>query len=271
MGTDGSIQSLRKGLELLFLFSEAEPHLSLTQISARLKLPKSTAYRFIATLKEGGLLTQDPETRLYRLGARLLALPAAVVHPTDLRTLALPFLRQLVEQSGETAHLTERRGAAGVIAEVVESPHVLRMAPRRGQTFALHAGALGRAILAFLPPHEAEPILRRRALPRFTPNTPATPAALRRRLEETRQAGYAVSLAEVTAGACGISAPILGPEGWAVASLGISGPLERLDAEKRAGLIEPVREAARALSTLVKRQFAAAAFTPASARSARRS
>jgi len=256
VGTDGSIQSLRKGVELLFLFSEAEPRLSLTQISDRLKLPKSTTYRFIATLRRSGLLVQDADTRLYRLGARLLSLQSAIVRPTDLRTLAMPLLQRLVAASGETAHLTEPRGALAVIAEVVESPQVLRMAPRRGQKFPLHAGALSRAILAFLPPEQIRQTLRQRRLTRFTPNTPITASALRRRLEETRRQGYAVSLAEVTAGACGISAPVLGPSGWAVASIGVSGPLERLTDRRRAEVAETVRDAAQRLSLLVKQHLA---------------
>ena len=75
-------------------------------------------------------------------------------------------------------------------------------------------------------------------------------------MEETRRQGYAVSLAEVTAGACGISAPVLGPSGWAVASIGVSGPLERLTDRRRAEVAEVVRDAAQRLSLLVKQHLA---------------
>ncbi|MBI2116736.1 MAG: IclR family transcriptional regulator [candidate division NC10 bacterium] len=258
----GSVASLRKGIDLLFLFSEAEPVLSLRDISSRLKLPKSTTYRFVSTLRDTGLLVQDPESRRYRLGARLLSLQPAIIRPVDLRTLAFPFLRDLMERSGETAHLTERRDSVGVITEVLESPIMLRMAPKRGQTFPLHAGALCRAILAFLPPREVDQILQSGRLKRFTPNTPTTPVALRRALRDVRKAGYAVSHQELTVGACGISAPILGPDGWAIASMGISGPMQRLTEEKRKALIEPVRRAAAEVSVLVRQQLTG---TPAAA------
>lgn len=248
----GSIASLRKGIDLLFLFSEAEPTLSLREIAARLKLPKSSSYRFVSTLRATGLLVQDPESRRYRLGARLLALQPAIIKPVDLRTLALPFLRDLAERSGETAHLTERRGAMAVIAEVVESGHVLRMAPKRGQAFPLHAGALARAILAFLPPREIDQVLRASRLRRLTPDTPATPLGVKRLLEEVRRAGYAASLQEITVGACGISAPVGGPDGWAVASVGVSGPMQRLTARKREEFAEPIRRAAVELTALLR-------------------
>ena len=267
---DTSIQSLRKGIDLLFLFSEAEPRLPLTQISARLKLPKSTGYRFVATLKAAGLLVQDAETKLYRLGARLLSLQFAIVTPVDLRTLALPLLRRLVDESGETAHLTEWRGPVGVIAEVVESPQLLRMAPMRGQAFALHAGALCRAILAFLPPREIEQILRQHRLTSFTPNTPVSRRVIDQLLRETRERGYAISVQEVTRGACGISAPVVGRDGWAVASIGVSGPVERLVESKRGRLAATVRAAGTELSHLVKQHLTSSLPTTSSAQAAAR-
>ena len=249
-----TLVTLRKGIDLLFLFSEAEASLSLPEIAARLKLPRSTAYRFVSTLREAGLLVRDAEARRYALGARLLNLQPAIARPIDLRTTALPFLRDLVHLSGETAHLAERRGPTGVIIEVVESPQALRMAPKRGESFPLHAGALSRAILAFLPPQDIEEILRGGNLKCFTANTPATPGAVRRLLREVRRKGYAVSFEEITPGACGMSAPILGRDGWAIASIGISAVMQRLTAEKRKALFEAVCDAAQKVSKLMRHQ-----------------
>jgi IclR family acetate operon transcriptional repressor len=259
--TRTTVASLRKGIDLLFLFSEAEPVLGVQEIASRLRLPKSTTYRFVSTLRQSGLLVQDSESRKYRLGARLLSLQPAVIRPVDLRTLALPFLRDLMQRSGETAHLAERRGSGVVITEVVESPSMLRMAPKRGQTFPLHAGALSRAIFAFLPPREIDQILQSRKLRRFTPSTPIAAAAVKRTLREVRRAGYAVSLQEVTAGACGISAPILGSGGWAIGSLGVSGPMQRLSEPKRLALTEAIRKAAAEVTLLVRQQLTGAPAT----------
>jgi IclR family transcriptional regulator, KDG regulon repressor len=249
-----TLSTLRKGIEVMFLFTEAEPSLSLHEIAGRLKLPRSTVYRFVHTLRDSGVLAQDPESRRYRLGSRLLDLQVAISRPVDLRTAAIPLMRELVALSDETAHLTERRGDLAVITEVVESPHILRMAPRRGQSFPLHAGALSRAILALLPPVEIERILRARRPKRFTPNSPASPAALAKALRDVQEHGWALSVQEVTPGACGISAPIVDRDGWAIGSLGISGPMHRLTEERRAALVGPVRDAARNLSALIRRE-----------------
>ena len=268
--TRGTVASLRKGIDLLFLFSEAEPVLGVQQIATRLGLPKSTTYRFVSTLRQLDLLVQDAESRRYRLGARLLSLQPAVIRPVDLRTLALPFLRDLMRRSGETAHLTQRRGTLAAITEVAESPSMLRMAPKRGQTFPLHSGALSRAILAHLPPREIDQILQARKLKRFTPNTPPTLAAVKRTLREVRRAGYALSLQEVTPGACGISAPILGPNGWAIGSLGVSGPMQRLTEQKRQALVEPIRKAAAEVGVLARQQLTGATPAPSAAQPTQR-
>ncbi len=259
-----TVASLQKGIDLLFLFTEAEPTLSLQEITARLQLPKSTTYRFVNTLRRAGLLIQDPGSRRYRLGARLLSLQAAIIQPVDLRTLALPFLRDLVEVSEETAHLAERRGSVAVITEVVECSHILRMAPKRGKSFPLHAGALSRSILAFLPPREIRNILQSKRLQRFTPNTPADADGLARLLRDVSKVGYAVSLQEVGIGGCGVSAPLIGPAGWAIGSIGVSGPMQRLPPEKRQRLCIPIRDTARKVSGLIRHHPLARSFSEGS-------
>jgi DNA-binding IclR family transcriptional regulator len=105
-------------------------------------------------------------------------------------------------------------------------------------------------------------MLQARKLKRFTPNTPVTTAALKRTLQEVRRMGYAMSLQEVTLGACGISAPILGPDGWAIASMGVSGPMQRLTEPRRQALVEPIRKAAAEVTLLVRQQLTGAPATP---------
>jgi DNA-binding IclR family transcriptional regulator len=245
------LATLRKGIDLLFLFSDAHSALSLPEIAARLKLPRSTTYRFVSTLRDMQLLVQHPDTRCYALGTRLLELRPAIGRPLDLRDAAQPFLRELVERSGETAHVVERRGTNAVIVDVLEAPHVLRMVPERGKAFPLHAGALSRAILAFLPPQEIDEILQG-SLQSFTRRTPTHAPTIQRMLGETRRQGYAYSREEVTPGASGISAPIFGSDRWAIGSIGLSCVMQRVSPSMCKRLIEPVRRAGREISRVMR-------------------
>ena len=91
----------------------------------------------------------------------------------------------------------------------------------------------------------------------LTENTPTTAKALRQLLKQTRDAGVAISIQEVSTGACGVSAPILGHHGFAIASIGISGPLARISEAKRQRFVPLVKAAAREVTELVRQQLTA--------------
>jgi IclR family acetate operon transcriptional repressor len=226
-----AIGSLQKGVDLLFLFVES-PTLGVREIAERLDVPVSTAYRFVRTFRHKGLLEQDPVTRKYQLGLRLLSLEAPILRPLDVRRIGLPHMEVLAQHCQETVQLTLRRGFQGVIIEVVESPEPLRVAPARGQSVPLHSGALAKAILAFLPKPEIDRYLASGPLQRFTPDTITDPTHLDRELVRIRKRGYAVSRQEVVLGAGGVAAPIFDSTGQVIAGIGVSAPLQRLTAAK---------------------------------------
>ncbi len=242
-----SVASLRKGMDLLFLFVESSC-LGIREIAQRLQVPVSTAYRFVRTLRYKGLLEQDPATRKYQLGLPLLALEAAVLRHLDVRRVALPHMEALAQSCQETVQLTLRREFQGVCIEVVESPEPLRVAPARGQSLPLHSGALVKVILAFLPKAEIDRYFTGGPLHRFTPNTITNSGRLRQELDRIRRRGYAVSTQEVYLGAAGIAAPVFESSGKVVASLGVSGPLHRLTAAKIVEIAPEVLRSAEKVS-----------------------
>lgn len=242
-----NIGSLERGVDLLFLFVEAST-LGVRDIAERLDVPVSTAYRFVRTLRDKGLLEQDPATRKYQLGLRLLALETPILRQLDVRRVALPHMEALAQYCHETVQLTLRRGFQGVCIEIVESPEPLRVAPSRGQSVPLHSGALAKAILAFLPRPEIDRYLTSGPLQRFTSHTITDPTRLGEELARIRKRGYAVSTQEVYVGAGGVAAPVFDSTRRAVASLGVSGPLHRLTGAKIAEIAPEVLRHAEKLS-----------------------
>lgn len=241
------IGSLVKAIDILFLFTDTSP-LGVRDIAQRLQIPATTAYRFVRTLRDRGLLEQDPQTRKYQLGLRLLELEGPILKHLDVRRAALPHMEDLAEHCNETVQLTLRRGTVGVCIEVVESSEPLRVAPARGQSVPLHSGALAKAILAFLPKAEMDGYLDSGPLRRFTPNTLTEPNRLREELARIRKGGYAISLQEVYLGAAGVAAPIFDGAGRVVASLGVSGPIHRLTTSRLTGLAPEVLRHAEKIS-----------------------
>jgi len=105
-----TLQSLERGIDLLFLFSTEKPILSLEDISRGLDLPESTAYRLAATLCKKSVLVRSPAGKGYALHASLLRLLVVVRAHIDIGSLTLPSLEELARVSGETSQLCLLQG-----------------------------------------------------------------------------------------------------------------------------------------------------------------
>jgi len=239
-----TIQSLEKGLEILFLFTEKKPLLSVEDISSMAALPKSTCYRFLNTLKKKGLIELDAVLGKYKLGVRLLRLHSIIFNSLDIMERALPFMYKLSDISKETVQLVILNKNEGICIEKVESPEALRVMPNKGQTIGLHSGASGKVIMAYLSEEQQDKIIREKGLRKFTPYTIDDPIVLKRRLQEIATDGYAISDQEIYVGVRAIAAPIFDYDGKVTASISAAGPRERLSQDKIVMLIDNVLEVA---------------------------
>ena len=101
-----AFQVLERTFSILELFSEAHPEWSTTDVARELSLPIPTVHRILSALKRRDYLSQDGETKRFRLGVASLQLGDRARAVVDLRAVALPVLRRLSEETGETALLT---------------------------------------------------------------------------------------------------------------------------------------------------------------------
>jgi IclR family transcriptional regulator, KDG regulon repressor len=242
------IQSLEKGLDLLFLFTEEKPALSVEEISARSGLPKSTCYRFLNTFKQKNIMELNGTSGKYCLGVGLLKLESVVHSSLSIARIAIPYLQNLSDISGETAQLVVLHKNEGVCVERVESTAALRVMPDKGNTIYLHSGASGKVILAHLPPEERGRIIREKGLKRLTASTITDPTILQKELGQICRRGYAVSDQEIYQGVKAIAAPIFDFQGKIAASVGVAGPRERMTAKRASFLIPCIKEAANEIS-----------------------
>lgn len=238
---------MAKALDILLCFSDSEPELSLTEISARLGIHKSTLHRLLGTLESKRFVQRDPGTGRYRLGTRLLELASLVVEHSNLQQRARPHLYRLVEECQETVDLSVLDGNSVVYLEVVESPHRVKLAAKPGQRLPIHSTASGKVLLAFVPPEELERLLPA-ALDRYTESTLATREALLQDLSATQERGYAVSYQEYEAGINAVAAPVLDMRGHPIAAVAVAGPAFRLTRERLGEIAPAVRATAEAIA-----------------------
>ncbi len=248
-----TLGTLEKGVQILTLFTEATPRLSIEEISTKLGLPRSTVYRYISTLKKYRFISEDSHPGYYRLGEGILTL-ARTVARSSMQEIALPFMEKLREVYGETVILSALRNNQGMCLEKVDARHALRVSHERGAIFPLHAGASGKVLLAYLPPADQERIIQTQGLPRFTTTTITDPDQLREELARIKAQGYAESDGEVTPGTYGIGAPIHGRGDRIIAALSIAAPKQRLQGRKRKQMIRVVMETAARISAAVQAQ-----------------
>lgn len=210
-------------------------------------LPKTVVHRILKELTASGYLDFDPSDRQYTLGHRALQLGMATLRSRDVPGIALPFLQRLVGTTRETATLSVRRHCERTYIRQVLSPQEVRMSVTLGVPYPLHAGSSSKAILAALPPHEADACLSG-DLTALTPSTLVDAAALRRDLEIIRERGWAESLGERQADAGSVAAPLRTVDGAVFGSISLCGPVSRFTAAHTAELGPLVHEAAHQIS-----------------------
>lgn len=244
------MKTIDKAIDLLWAIAHGSGSSSVEEISSEIRLPKSTTYRFLKTLQTRGFVDASAEYGKYRLGPSISLLSknsSRNGHHGTLCELALPVMRRLTSETGETTFLCVKSGRETICIECMESRQSMITRFFVGEVRPLHVGAASKALLAFLPDQEVETIVHQK-LSRVTKNTITDPVNLRNELKEIREKGYAYSDQEFIIGARAIAAPVLDEHGAVAASLTLSAPVHRIENSNRKILAAHVVEAAREVS-----------------------
>ncbi len=245
-GVPGHVQSVERAAAVLRLLGHGR--LALVDLSNSLGLAKGTVHGILRTLQHVGFVEQDSDTGHYQLGAGLLELGHRQLDVNELRSRALNWADALAARSGEAVRIGSHSAGEVVVVHHVFRPDDSVQTVEVGALLPLHASALGKAITAF--DTAAAAAVRRKGLTPYTRSTIASGPELARALAAVRAADWAAEVEEMTLGEAGVAAPVRDATGLVVASLGVSGPVERLcDGRRpRPALVTQVRDAARAVS-----------------------
>ncbi len=241
------VQALAKGLAVLSLFDAENREWSLDEITAELGLPRMTAYRMARTLLGAGYLVTDQVSGKYRLGPALLASTYLSEGYAELVAMAQPYLRSLVDETGESATLAVEVDGVAVCVAMLESIRPHRREVAVGRIIGDTANAHGKMFAACKSEKEREAIVTSE-LERRTPETITDPEELRQKLEEARRQGVAFDLEERDAGTCACAAPVRDQTGKVIATLAVVVPTGRFDAEARENCAAAVKSVAASFS-----------------------
>lgn len=220
----------------------ANEPVGVAELSRMLDIDKSAVQRALVTLAEQGWIqAREEQMTRWETTSRILNIAHSSRAKSDLRHTIQLALEQLAAQSGETAIFNEPDGAQLVVSQVAESRQALRMVPRIGAIVPARDSATGRILLPYLSFDRQVELLGEPPDAEFV--------AL---LDACRTRGYAAS-SEVNAPSMTIAAPVFDVDGRPIGAIAISGPAERMPADRHPRLAEFVCQAAHLLSRNIRR------------------
>lgn len=249
--------SVERALSILECVAEETNGLTNSEISRRLKIPKSSASYLLRTLEYRGYLRRSDDDGRYRLGLKVLGLGHRALSGMDLRRIALPTLMKLVEGTGLTAHLAILDHGRAVYIERAEHPGFIKMNTWVGRDLPVHSTSVGKAVLAYLPQQECDALLEKEGLTQQTDKTITSRSEFLEELKNVRTRGYALDDEENSLGVRCVAAPVFEAPGRARAAVGVSGTTVQLTRELLPQIAEQVCKAARSVSRQIGYQEAA--------------
>ncbi len=226
--SQGTSQSLERGLAILSAFRPDRPALGISELARELGLTRSTTHRYIATLASLRYVEQDASTRKYRLGPRVLDLGFSMLGSLELREVAAPYLRQLTDSTGHTSNLAIRDDTDVILIDRVRGRpgryHHLEFTLHVGSRLPSYCSATGKALLAYLPRPDLDRLLDRMELVQRGPRTVTDRDTLLTELEQVRRTDIATNDEELESALRSIAAPVRSRSGQVVAAVNVAIP-----------------------------------------------
>jgi DNA-binding IclR family transcriptional regulator len=248
--SDGNVaarsgEGARRALAVLLAFSQERHTQSARDLTRATGIPLPSVYRYVALLREMGLLVGD-ERGLYHLSARLSALARAAETAETLIDFADPVMRRLSAATGETVILVRMVARSAVCVHRIESRHNLRTSYEPGQPLSLERGASARLLLAGMTAEA-----RRDYLAPLAARDPRGAARLEEQAVAAGERGWAVSEEEIDTGVWAAAAAVRDRTG-VVAALSVPSPLVRAPETLHEELLAKVRAAAEEINTALR-------------------
>lgn len=244
-----AIGSVDNALRVLTAFEETD-QLRVANVARTLGVARSTAHRLLRVLALHEFVSQDPVSKAYVVGPSLLRLAVSIARELDLTTVARPIMTELVDELGETIHLSVLRGTDIFFVDSIETTKPLRVGARAGHLRPAHATAAGRVLLAELDTSALRALLPGK-LAAVTPSTVTSRAKLEDILETARRRGYATSLGESEEDVASVAVPVRHADGRIAAALAVAAPPSRLDTKDIAGIATRLTAGAARIGSLL--------------------
>jgi len=228
VATTSHVQSLTRGLSILECLAKAEGGLTLTDVAHRAELASSTTHRLLSTLEKMRYVYQAGDLGRWYICLQSFTVGSSFLASRDFIAQSHPYMRRLMEQSGETANLGILDGTEAVFVDQVQCREMMRTIVKLGSRVPLHASGVGKAIFASLPDEQIDAILKVKGLPRITENTITSPETMWASVRVIRQRGWSFDDEEHAVATRCVAAPIYDEHAETLGAISLAGPSSRL-------------------------------------------
>jgi DNA-binding IclR family transcriptional regulator len=205
---------------------------TVTELARNIGSSASVVHRILTALRRQGFVEQDPFSERYRLSWTVLKLSRSLIERSDVREMALPHIRRLTNEIGETVTLSVRVGFDRVLIEQVIPDQEVHWRAPIGSISPLYAGATGKVLLAYMREADAARFFAEVELRSLTDHTAAGQADLELELSRIRRDGYALGDRDRVADVAGASVPIFEADGRVNFALSVAGPAQRCPVDR---------------------------------------
>jgi IclR family transcriptional regulator, KDG regulon repressor len=245
-------QALRRGLDILCLFTDAKHEWGVSELARYLGEHKSIVHRTVKTLEDVGFLRRDAQTQRYSLGFTAYQIGVIAARQFGFTPEIRGKFRQLSEQIGATVYIVVRDGDANRIVDTFETSALIRFHSPVGSRVPWNRGASSKVLMAYSPTEEVDRLIERLGLARHAKQTIVDPQTFREELEHVRRRGYAISDGEGFDGVLGLAAPIVGSSGVVMAALQSSMSSAGLSDRRRAEIARAISATAKEVSLILR-------------------
>jgi DNA-binding IclR family transcriptional regulator len=240
--------AIRRAVAVFELLAGSRRGLSLSEVSRKLEMPKSSTHRILNTLEQTACIHKNHENGRYYLGVKLIGLSRAIVEGLELRETATPLLAGLMKRTKLTVHMAVLEHGQAVLVAKLEPPNQPSVGTWVGRAMDANSTAAGKALIAYLSPSELAKQFKSGTFVRHNSKTIVTMQQLKAELARIRQIGYSLDDEEDELGTRCVGAPVFDRSGKVAAAISVVGFTEQVSHTRLESLAEAVKQTAAAIS-----------------------
>ncbi len=246
------VNSVLKAFDVLKVFSQQKPRMTLSEVAEYAGMSRASARRFLLTFTQAGYM--DTDGKRFHLTPKLLELSHSIVSSTNIWEAARPVMSELSEKLGESCYGAVLDGSEVLyVVHLSAAQRFVNVGIRVGSRLPAYCTSLGRVLLSGLSDEALEQALAGIKPVAHTPRTVTAKGKLRDLIRETRRLGWSIVDEELEVGLRSVSAPIRSRSGEIIAALNVCGPSARVTSDDvRTRFLPELLDATQRINQLVR-------------------